>query len=405
MLLSLAVVYTLRVISGLGTLLAIVIIDRTYGSQEIAQYAIFMFLFNLATVLAVWGSNVVAVDNNSEAEGGDKATGIYIGHKLLDGLVASAGIYLVLMSSGYWRAGLLAVIPLGVAGLIAAMLIVRKRPAIAIVCNEFGRAFIPLLVMVLILSVGTMPFGVLVDTSYLILFVLLPLLLLYVHRNPFWNINYTLRFAVWLAEKKHAVPIVLPQILIVVVAQSDRFVIEQWGSAKELASYFAAQALYTVVLFGSHAVLNSVMPDIARVAAQSTGSLRQEGLLALKVSALLSALLVPVAYVYFGLIDIDRTLAMQVLLVLIVGGLVSSMFGIGLSAMQFCQDKRKYLSLVVLGLVCQYVTIFSFFDPFGVYAVALGFVVYGAVTAFTAAVYWRRKKIPVTPFARRQITS
>ena len=200
-------------------------------------------------------------------------------------------------------------------------------------------------------------------------------------------------------------PIVLPQILIVVVAQSDRFVIEQWGSAKELVSYFAAQALYTVVLFGSHAVLNSVMPDIARVAAQSTGSLRQEGQLALKVSALLSALLVPVAYVYFGLIDIDRTLAMQVLLVLIIGGLVSSMFGIGLSAMQFCQDKRKYLLLVVLGFVCQYVTIFSFFDQLGVYAVALGFVVYSAATAFAAGVYWRRKKIPVTPFARRQITS
>jgi len=398
MFLSLAVVYTLRVISGLGTLLAIVLIDRTYGSEEIARYAVFMFLFNLATVIAVWGSNVVVVDNNSDAGVADKATEINIGHKLLDGLIASAGVYLVLNSSGYWSAGLLAVIPLGVAGLIATMLIVRKKPAVAIFCNEFGRAFIPLLVMILILSMETISFAILIDTSYLILFFLLPLLLFYVHRSPFWNINYTIKFGAWLAEKKHAVPIVLPQILIVVVAQSDRFVIEQWGSAKELASYFAAQALYTVVLFGSHAVLNSVMPDIARVAAQNTGSLRQEGQLALKVSASLSALLVPVAYVYFGLIDIDRTVAMQVLVILTAGGLVSSMFGIGLSALQFCQDKSKYLLLVVLGLVCQYVTIFSFFDPFGVYAVAMGFVVYSLVTAFAAGAYWRRKKIPVNPF-------
>lgn len=405
MFLNLAVVYTLRVISGLGTLLAIVLIDRAYGSDEIAQYSIFMFLFNLATVLAVWGSNVVAVDKSSEAGRANKVTQIDIGHKLLDGLVASAGIYLILSTSTYWNAGLLAVIPLGVAGLIAAMLIVRNRPAEAIICNEFGRAFVPLLAMFVMLSQETIPFGMLVDTSYLVLFIVLPLLLFYAHRNPCWSVSYNIRLAAWLAEKRYAIPIVLPQILIVVVAQSDRFVIEQWGSARELASYFAAQALYTVVLFGSHAVLNSVMPDIAKVAAQNSGSLRPEGRLALKVSVLLSVLLIPAAYIYFGLIDIDRAVAMRVLVVLIVGGLISSMFGIGVSAMQFCQNKNKYLFLVMLGLISQYLTIFLLFEHFGVYAVALGFVAYSAVTACIAGVYWVNKRIPVSPFGKRNVIS
>lgn len=395
MFISLAVVYTLRVISGLGTLLAILLIDTAYGSEEIAHYAVFMFLFNLGTVVAVWGSNVIAVD--AESHRVEASSDIRMSHKLLDGLIAATVFYLLLNDSGYWSAGLSAVIPLGVAGLIAAMLIVRKRPAAAILCNEFGRAFVPLLVMFLILCRQSVPFGMLVDVSYLTLFVLLPVLIFYVHRQPCWRIDYRLRLSVWLIEKKQAVPIVLPQLLIVIVAQSDRLVIERWGDARELASYFAAQALYTVVLFGSHAVLNSVMPDIAKVAAQNAGSLRQEGQLMLKVTGVLSALLIPTAYVYFGLVDIDRPLAMGVLVILIVGGLVSSMLGIGVSAMQFCQNKRMYLYLVASGLVCQYLTILGLFEYFGVYAVALGFFSYSAVTSLVAAAYWQRKKVLVNP--------
>ncbi|WP_426140807.1 lipopolysaccharide biosynthesis protein [Pseudomonas sp. DWP3-1-2] len=395
MFISLAVVYTLRVISGLGTLLAILLIDRAYGSEEIAHYAVFMFLFNLGTVVAVWGSNVIAVDTESHRV--EASSDIRMGHKLLDGLIAATVFYLLLNASGYWRAGLSAVIPLGIAGLIAAMLIVRKRPAAAILCNEFGRAFVPLLVMFLILYRQNVPFGMLVDVSYLTLFVLLPVLILYVHRQPCWRIDYRLRLSVWLIEKKQAVPIVLPQLLIVIVAQSDRLVIERWGDARELASYFAAQALYTVVLFGSHAVLNSVMPDIAKVATQNAGSLRREGQLMLKVTGVLSALLIPAAYVYFGLIDIDRPVAMCVLMILVVGGLVSSMLGIGVSAMQFCQNKRMYMYLVASGLICQYLTILALFEYFGVYAVALGFFTYSAVTSLVAAVYWQRKKVLVNP--------
>lgn len=400
MFISLSVVYTLRVISGLGTLLAILLIDSAYGSDEIAQYAVFMFLFNFATVISVWGSNVIALDDSAASGRVEGASKVYMGHKLLDGLVASGGLYLILNALGYWSAGFLAVIPLGVAGLIAAMLIVRKRPAEAIICNEFGRAFIPLLAMFLILNRQHMPFGVLVDMSYLILFVLLPLLLFYAHRQSCWKISYRIKLSAWLAEKRHAVPIVLPQLLIVVVAQSDRFVVEQWGSARELASYFAAQALYTVVLFGSHAVLNSVMTDVAKVAAQNTGSIRQEGRLALKVALALSALLIPAAYVYFGLIDIDRKVAMLVLMILIGGGLISSLFGIGVSAIQFCQDKKVYMYLVMLGLVCQYFTIFLLFNVLGVYALALGFAIYSAVTAAVARLYWHRNDVVVSPFGK-----
>lgn len=364
-----------------------------------------MFLFNLATVVAVWGSNVVVVDINGGAGRFDQPTEIHVGHKLLDGVVACVVLYLLLSAVDYWRAGLLAVIPLGVAGLIAALLIVRKRPAEAIICNEFGRAFIPLFVMFLVVGWQSIPFGRLVDVSYQILFILLPLLLIYAHNNTCWNIDYRIRLGVWLAEKKNAIPIVLPQLLVVIVAQSDRFVIEQWGSARELASYFAAQALYTVVLFGSHAVLNSVMPDIAKVAAQNAGSLRQEGRLALKVSGVLSALLIPAAYVYFGLIDIDRTVAMVVLMMLISSGLISAVFGIGVSAMQFCQDKKRYLFLVVTGLVFQYLTIFFMFEKLGIYAVALGFFTYCCVTSFVAVAYWRSHKVPVSPFGRGGVVS
>src|SRR5690606_34041219 len=73
MLVTAVFVYALRVISGTATLLMVFLLARYYGIKEIAEYALFMFLFNMGTVLAVFGNNVTVVDEinkralNSEA--------------------------------------------------------------------------------------------------------------------------------------------------------------------------------------------------------------------------------------------------------------------------------------------------------------------------------------------------
>lgn len=301
---------------------------------------------------------------------------------------------------GYWNFGLIGCIPVGVSGMLAALLVVRKKIIVASLCFEFGRSIVPLFIMLfLFFLLDVVNFYYLVAFSYFSLFLAVPAMLAYARKEGIWCVDLTIDFRKWCKNKRAGLPIVLPQIIIVMVFQADRLFINYWGSANDLASYFAAQMLYTVVLVVVHSTFNIVIPEVSKVAKDGKGCMRSASLLLLVAQGFASLLLIPVAYVYFGFIDIDRVIAMQVMLLLMAGGLLSACFGIGLPAMQFCKRKSTYLKVVVMGLVFQSLVIVFGYSGLGLYAVVLGFVVYNISTAFFAACYWRKRAVSISPLS------
>jgi len=400
MLIKMMSVYAMRSISGLGTLFAILLIGRFYTSVELAAYALFMLMLNFFTVIVLWGDTVKVVEdyNKAESEGHNKIV-LLLGHKLLDGGVVLLLSYFILNYVGQWHNGLLAVVPIAIGGVFSALLVAQKKFVSSILCYEFSRAVVPFLAMVMVASVYSgMAFNSLLSVSYLSLFLVLPLLLGYLSRQRAWTVSFAVNLKQWAIDKANALPVVLPQIIIVLVVQADRLVIEYWGSANELAAYFAAQTLYAIVLIVSHSTFNLVIPEVSKVAALGVGDLRKQSMLMFKVQTLLGLLLIPIAYGFFKLIDVDQTISMQVFVLLVGGGFLSSFFGVGLPAMQFCSNKMPYLKVILMGLVLQCLVVISLYMALGVHAAALGFATYNVFTTVFAACYWHRRNVLVVPF-------
>ena len=398
MLLRVLVVYSIRGVSGLGTLLAILLVGRYYSSAELASYSLFMFFFNLMTIFFLWGDAVTVVDKYNND--GDVPITTWLGHKALDGIVVSLMFFCALSSYGHWSYGLAGAVPVGFTALLAALLVMRKKNIAASLCFEFSRAVIPFLVMAaIILSQADMGFDALVIVAYSSFWFGMPFLFIYVKKKKLWSINLSLDLRGWLKIKQAGIPIVMPQIIIILVFQADRLFINYWGGTEELASYFAAQTLYTVVLVAVHSTFNLVIPETSKVAAVGQGDMRKSGRIMLMAQLGASMIIIPVGYFYLGFLGVDRVVAMQSMLLLMAGGILSACFGIGFPALQFCQRKSIYLKVVLAGMLLQFSVIAVSYSTFGLYAVALGFMVYNLSTSVLAALFWRKRSVAISPFS------
>jgi hypothetical protein len=398
MIVSAALIFLLRALSGVGTMIMLLMVAHFYSGVEIAQLAIFMFFFNLLTVIATWGGNTAIIDNFNDENAESKKIPLLF--KLLDAALVVILAFVILSPLGYWNYGFLGVVPLSFVGVLAALLVVKQRPLIAMLFNEFSRALLPLLcVLTLLLVVEGVAFEQLMAVSYLALFVLLPVALVHAGKHDLISLDVSLPLARWWQEKKHNFYIMLPQLMIVIVAQGDRFVVEWLGTSQDLAAYFSAQTLYMVIVFAGHALFSVLTPNVSKVAGTVTGELKREGRLMLGMSAVLSIVLLPFAYYYFDLIGVVVELSMSMLIIFMLGNLISLLFGVGLLSLQYVPEKTRFLNAVLAGMTLQYLFVLLLYKSLGVYAVALGFVVYSVTTAIASWCFWKSKGVGVAPFS------
>lgn len=402
-LLKMLVVYSIRGVSGIGTLLAILLIGHFYTSVELASYSLFMFLFNLVTIVFLWGDAIGIVDSYNAT---DKVVPVpvWLGYKMLDGVVVVSLLYGGLLYFGHWNYGLMGGIPVGLMALLAALLVVKKRIIMASLCFEFSRALMPFVIMVAMVSVPMyIEFDVLVFFAYSFFWLCLPVLFVYARKEKLWSANFSLNFADWLKAKRAGVPVLIPQIMIVLAFQADRLFINYWGDVEELASYFAAQTLYTVVLVAAHSTFNLLIPKVSKIASSGEGDMRGASRIMLAAQVSASLVIIPLAYIYLGYISVDKVIAMQSMLLLMAGGVLSACLGIGLPALQFCKRKTVYLKVVSIGVALQFLVIILGYSILGLYSVVLGFMIYNISTSLLAAWFWRKTAVVMSPFSLAKI--
>lgn len=244
--------------------------------------------------------------------------------------------------------------------------------------------------------VGSVDFDVLVGISYVGIFTVFPLLLFYGWQRGL--LDFSWKWNHWLANKKEGVLAVLPQLIIVVVYQADRYLVQYFGNQVELSSYFTAQALYMVILFGVQAVFSVCSPRVSNVALVGEGDIRSEGRILIYVFLGLSVCLVPLSYTFIDLLGVDKAITIGALLIFVGGGILASLFGAGFLCLQYCKNKNYYLLIVLFGCVLQYAIVLSLYSVLGVFAAAIGLATYTLATSLLGCLFWQRRGVKVLPF-------
>ncbi|CAM3180021.1 hypothetical protein SAMN04490207_1661 [Pseudomonas gessardii] len=393
-------IFFLRVLAGFGTLLAVTLIGKNFGQEELANFSIFNLMLNFFVVIALWGTNVRVIDDHNN---GCNELSILknVVIKAFESFFIAIFIIWLLHLFGYQQFALIAMVPLALGSIISAFFVVRGRAIAAVMTNELTRAVVPIAVMAIIL--GFFPkvvFTDLIICAYGALLLLIPIYLLVAKKNSVQNETKINIIVYWVKEKRRGFYIMLPQILFVVVAQADRLVLQAWGSSRELSSYFSAQAVFSVVIFAMQAVITIFTPTISKIAQTEIGDLSKEGRTLLMFILALAMFLIPTAYCYFLYIKVDIAIALVSLSLFIAGNILALLWGIGFQILPFGKNKALFVKIVLLAIALQYGFILIAYSWLGVYALPLGYVLYTVMGSIAAEKFWKKTNVFIKPFRK-----
>ena len=391
-------VYALRIVSGLCLLALTLVVSNKYGRNELAQLAVFLFIFNTLVVAITWGRGVRIIDQNNKLSKTN-----HLGPTLVQLLINSGIIltstYFILKHFTIWNIGFLGAFPVALSIVASSNLLAQGKPIRATLVHETTRASIPLIaLLVLCTLLPEIDFASTLGYAYLSLLLAAPVTLLTANES-YSEAIHSARIGIgsWGSEQKATTLILVTQLLFVLAAQFDRLIIDYLGSATELAIYFSAQTVLAILTMAIQALISIYTPKISSVGQSISGSLKDESRRILILSGIVAAASIPTAAAYFWLLAKDIYLPLLIYCTMASALIFGLCFGTGFYALQYHNKKTIFLFITLIGLAAQIATIAALYSAIGIYSAVLGFLIYTILTNGLAFAFWQSRGIKTTP--------
>lgn len=391
-------VYALRILSGLCLLALTLVVSNRYGRNELAELAIFLFMFNTLVVAITWGRGIRIIDQKNKHRGTQ-----YLGPTLVQLLINSAiiltGTYFATQGFAIWSIGFIGTIPVALSIVASSNLLAHGHPIRATLIHETTRALIPLTALsVLCITLPHLDFASALGYAYLSLLFSIPVTLL-TTINSYPKAIHSLRIGVgaWAREQKTSALIFFTQLLFVFAAQFDRLIIDHLGSATELAIYFSAQTVLAILIMAIQSLVSIYTPRISSVGQSISGSLKDESKRILILSSLVAVASTPAAAAYFWLLTKEIYTPLIIYSAMATTLILGLSFGVGFYALQYHDRKSIFLLLTLIGLTAQIIAIFALYNTIGIYSAVLGFLIYTVLTNGLAFAFWQTRGIKTSP--------
>jgi len=391
-------VYALRIVSGLCLLALTLVVSNKYGRNELAQLAVFLFIFNALVVAITWGRGVRIIDQNNKLSKTN-----HLGPTLVQLLINSGIIltstYFILKHFTIWNIGFIGAIPVALSIVASSNLLAQGKPVRATLVHETTRASIPLIaLLVLCTLLPEIDFASTLGYAYLSLLLATPVTLLTANKS-YSEAIHSARIGIgsWGSEQKATTLVLVTQLLFVLAAQFDRLIIDYLGSATELAIYFSAQTVLAILTMAIQALISIYTPKISSVGQSNSGSLKDESRRILILSGIVAAASIPTAAAYFWLLAEDIYLPLLIYCTMASALIFGLCFGTGFYALQYHNKKTIFLFITLIGLAAQIATIATLYSTIGIYSAVLGFLIYTILTNGLAFAFWQSRGIKTTP--------
>lgn len=391
-------VYALRIVSGLCLLALTLVVSNKYGRDELAQLAVFLFIFNTLVVAITWGRGVRIIDQNNKHS---KTNHLYptLVQLLINSGIILTSTYFILKNFTIWNIGFIGAIPVALSIVASSNLLAQGKPVRATLVHETTRASIPLIAfLALCMILPEIDFASTLGYAYLSLLFATPLTLLTASKS-YSQAIHSVRIGIesWTSEQKATILVLFTQILFVLAAQFDRLIIDYLGSDTDLAIYFSAQTVLAILTMAIQALVSIYTPKISSVGQSTSGSLKDESRRILILSSLVAAASIPTAAGYFWLLAKDIYLPFLIYCTMAFALIFGLCFGTGFYALQYHNKKSIFLSITLIALTAQIITIFALYSAIGIYSAVLGFFIYTILTNGLAFAFWKARGINTTP--------
>ena len=374
------------------SLLSLYLISWKLGEDGVATYGIYLTLLNIMTIIILWGGGVRIVDDYTKHN--SETYGVVLKSILLNSILMV--ILSIILYCLFQKKSLLMVIPsvsLSFMLCLSSYYYVRGRTYSGMLVSDGVKNFFPVLFISLFCIIGYET-----ETELLILAVLSsisigPFLLL----KKLISISGSSQFniKIWWQYIKNNTLVVAPTIFIILSQQFDRIILSTVVSSQEIAALFSAQTLLVIIFLGLQTVVNKYLPVISKVATLKSGSLQQEAKKIFVFIVLIGVASIPLGWVYLNNLEVDVIMSMKIYIIMLVGVIVSLLFGIGQGALQFLENKKIYFYHMAFVITAQLAILGSLFPVLGVFSAPVAFSISTILSRYLSYYYWEKNGVHV----------
>lgn len=387
---NIASVFFLKIFFALFTLFSIYIVSAIFGVEGVSFYGVALAIINIASTIIVLGGNVAAVNNHNKKIKNNGLWQVVIINGFLGVVVCALLFY---YTKDYRALMVFASFPVAILTLIASIYYVKGRPLAAVLVGEGVKAIIPLSVLFILiaLKVSNNP-QFIITSAYSCLFIIVAML---PFSKDFKVLDFKLNITEYIIVAKKNFIIFVPMLLIVLSQQLDRVILSFYVSDYDLASLFAAQTVLSLIFISIHAAVSVNLPVLSKVAEVEKGNIVSTSRQIFVFVFVLSLISLPANWLYSILINGDKEVILHIYLIMLSGVVLSFIFGVGQSMLQYTNNKKYYMKLMLFTVILQYFLFFLLLAPFGVYAAPVAFSISIFVSRFLAYIYWYKKRVNI----------
>ena len=355
-------IYVLKILGALLGFLCFYLVLRACGTEALVEYSFYLTLITFFGFFLSFGSNVFVVEGVNS--GRSNAFSIEFNRYLVRVIVFLVLVvpFLYIYESYY----LLLSIPLGLVSILSSFMMINTRYVTSVFWSDISKWLSLLLVFPFLLSYGEGATVIqLLCASGLVLSLIsfgyslscMPGVRLRVAKEE----NFTFDGAY----------IFLSATLGLAAAQLDRVVFKNFFPSNEFAAYLSVQLVFSVLVMAAISITAYYTKAISNFSEGANFS-RQSRLILGGVS-LLVLCSIPFVYIYFSILGINVILSSKLYLLLSSFLLVSLLFGVGLSSLQYHKNKRLFLIVMMAVVVLQALVVLLLHKYLGVYSLVVSF--------------------------------